>query len=423
MIDIKEKPQKVEKAFLIGIYFKKASVQQAQYLLDELVELTTTLKIPIVGSKLVHISAANSSFLVGKGKAQELADEISLCGADVIIFDEILTPAQQKNWEEKTKILVIDRCEVILDIFAERAQTKEAKLQVELARAKYNLPRLTRAWTHLSRQRGGTNLRGEGERQIEVDRRLVRKKITRLEKELVKVRQRRETQRKKRAKKPVPNVAIIGYTNAGKSSLINKLTKAETLADDLLFATLDPTTKKIELSNNQELLLTDTVGFIRKLPHNLIEAFKSTLEEACLADFLINVIDSSNPEMGEHIKTTMEVLKELGAENKRIITVFNKIDIADKKQYEKLFYQCDEPMALSVHTGEGIEELYCRLSDILSKCLLNKKYRFHMKNYGIFTNLYEEAQILSQEYEGEYLIIEAKVPAILSEKIAQYEIA
>ena len=423
MIDIKEDSQKVERAYLVGICFIGESLEKAERLLSELEELTRTLQIPVVGKKLVTLSKTQAKLLIGTGKAQELKSEIISCCADVVIFDEVLTPAQQKNWEELTNILVIDRCEVILDIFAQRAQTKEAKLQVQLARAKYNLPRLTRAWTHLSRQRGATNLRGEGERQIEVDRRLVRKRILRLEKELSKVRKRREQQRKQRVKKPVPNAAIVGYTNAGKSSLINRLTMAKTMADDLLFATLDPTTKKITLPNKQELLLTDTVGFIRKLPHNLVEAFKSTLEEATMADFLLNVVDIGNEEAQEHIITTQQILKELGADTKRIITVFNKMDTLKNEQIKTyLFSLCDEPMTISVHTGEGIENLRNRLSEVLGQSLILKKYRCPMSDYKIVAKLHAEAEVLSEEYKQDYLLVEAKVSARLAKALAKFEV-
>ena len=264
---------------------------------------------------------------MGKGKCDEISEQVGDLKCDVIIFDNEITPGQQRNWEELTKILVIDRHEVILDVFAERAQTKEAVLQVQLARLEYSLPRLRRAWTHLDRQRGGgVTQRGEGEAQIELDQRMLRDKISSTKKEIKQVSSRRVTSRKKRQRIPLATIAIVGYTNAGKSTLLNQITGSTVLSEDKLFATLDPTSRRAKLPGGRTVILTDTVGFIRKLPHRLIDAFKATLEEALVADILLHVVDFSSPEYRDHLLATQEVLNELGAADKDTIIVYNKID-------------------------------------------------------------------------------------------------
>src|SRR5690606_6727648 len=277
--------------------------------------------------------------------------------SDLIVFDESLSPAQQRNWEKASELAVIDREEVILDIFADRAHTREAVLQVALARMEYSLPRLTRAWTHLSRQGGKGGMGGEGETQLAQDRRLVNDRITRLKRELIDVRKQRGVQRHKRQRVPVPTAAIVGYTNAGKSTLINTLTGSGVLAEDKLFATLDPTTRQLVLRGSQKLLVTDTVGFIRRLPHGLVEAFKATLEEAIVADFLIHVLDITAPNLAAHHETTLSVLKELGAEDKRILTLFNKSDLADDAQLHRARLLDPDGVFISAKTGEGLVAL------------------------------------------------------------------
>lgn len=362
------------------------SEEQAERLLDELEELVETLKIGIVGREIVRIREPQPRFLLGSGKAEEVLEACRAAEADCLVFDAELSPAQQRNWESLSKLCVIDRQEVILDIFAERAQTKEAVLQVDLARAEHSLPRLKNAWTHLSRQRGGgTTQRGEGEAQIELDARMVRHQISRLKKELEVVVKQRGVQRKQRQRVPLPTAAIVGYTNAGKSTLLNQLTGSTVLSEDKLFATLDPTTRQLQLPSGQKILVTDTVGFVRKLPHRLVEAFKATLEEAIVSDFLIHVLDVTSPEVDEHRQTTLEVLKELGADDKKIITVYNKVD---KLPPEARRHQAQGPIQgsdlnglgdaaalkreknaiyLSAFSGEGIEQLHQVMESMLEK--------------------------------------------------------
>ncbi|RQW03898.1 MAG: GTPase HflX, partial [Calditrichaeota bacterium] len=305
---------KCERAFLVGINEQQEELADSNYHLEELHNLVDTMGIEPVSSIMVKLREKNSRYLIGKGKMEEIGEMAEECRADLIIFDCQLSPSQQRNLEQYYNIAVIDRQEVIIDIFADRASTKEAVLQVALARMKYSLPRLTRAWTHLSKQKGGVRgTRGKGETQLESDRRLVMNRITTLKKELEKVKKNRDVQRKKRLERPVPSISIVGYTNAGKSSLLNLLSDADVLTEDKLFATLDPTTRKIKLEGGREIILTDTVGFIRKLPHDLVDAFKSTLEEAVHADIILHVVDVSNHEYEDHIKVTEEVLADLGA--------------------------------------------------------------------------------------------------------------
>lgn len=422
MFEIREKPQKVERAFLVGIQFPDQTEERSQELLDELEELSDTFGVQTVGSIIIKLSKSQARFLCGTGKTAEVIEKCREVDADVIIFDEALTPSQQRNWERETKnILVIDRREVILDIFADRATTKEANLQIELARAEYDLPRLARAWTHLSRQRGATMQRGEGERQLELDRRMIRKRIQQLHQELKKVRKQRATQRKQRRKRPVPNAAIVGYTNAGKSSLLNLLTNSQVLADDKLFATLDPTTRKIELSNNQPLLLTDTVGFIRKLPHDLVEAFKATLEEAVLADFLIHVIDASNEDAEEHIIATNTVLAELGADKKRTLTIFNKIDkVEDQRVLTKLRSLIPDSHFISVKDTSGIDKLVKDMEDILEEDLDQTELQIPAERYDIIALLHRTSHIFEEEFKGNTVNIRASVPANIHGQIKSF---
>jgi GTP-binding protein HflX len=371
MIDTEKDNRKlVERAILIGIYDNKEVFEnEIDEHLEELTELVKNLNIPVIAEKVIKLRKYNTRYMIGKGKAQEIADLAQAMEADCLIFDSDLSPSQQRNWEALTKICVIDRQEVILDIFASRATTREANLQVQLARMQYSMPRLTRAWTHLGRQQGGAKgTRGEGEKQLEIDRRLIQHKITSLKKEIIEVGKRRATQRKSRERNEIPHAAIVGYTNAGKSSLLNKLADSDVGVEDKLFATLDPTTRKISLPNKLPLLLTDTVGFVRKLPHNLVEAFNSTLEEAVLADFLIIVIDVSSSHIYDHWETTTSVLKKLGARDKPMVLVFNKIDLQkDKAVLKQLDEEFENKIFLSTYDGTGIEELQNILIEYVSK--------------------------------------------------------
>jgi GTP-binding protein HflX len=430
MFDTREKPQMVERAFLIGVYFDRADEERAQSLLEELTELVTTLGIGIVGKQCIFVRNRNKRYLTGTGKAEEMIDEALSLESDCIIFDNELSPSQQRTWEEDSSITVLDREEVILDIFKMRAQTKEARLQVELARMQYSLPRLARMWTHLDRQGGGGGgggkgaARGEGEQQIEVDRRLARKRIDRIKSELEDVRRNRETQRKQRSDEGIGQASIVGYTNAGKSSLLNALAGADVLAEDKLFATLDPTTRRLELPDGQPLLMTDTVGFVRNLPHRLVEAFKATLEEAILADFLVHVLDASSQEIFSFYETTVSVLKELGAVEKPTVLVLNKMDLVadDEERVQELkAHFGEDAVFLSVATGEGMDALIGKMSDLMVDRVARLKLRIPQARQDVIALLHREAKILSTDYEGNDVLLTSIVPHALRHRVEKFE--
>jgi len=404
----------VERAMLIGITLPGEDDTTTRSLLDELRELVTTLGIGIQHEVQLSIRKPQAKFLLGTGKAEEMIEQAKAHNCDVIVFDNELTPAQQRNWEQAAddKILVIDRQEVILDIFGKRAQTKEAVLQVELARLEYNLPRLKSAWTHLSRQRGGgSTQRDAGETQQELDQRMVRTQITRVKRELESVIQHRHVQRKKRMTVPVPTCAIVGYTNAGKSSLLNQLTNSDILVEDKLFATLDPTSRRCPLPSGQPLIITDTVGFVRNLPHRLVNAFKATLEEAVVSNFLIHVLDVNSPEIEAHAETTLSVLHGLGADEKKIITVFNKIDDLWSEDIRlTLSFRYPEALFVSAHTGEGIPELLERIEAIVESDFAQLRLLIPHNRYDLVARLHREGGVRKEEARDEGTYIVGSIP-------------
>jgi GTP-binding protein HflX len=402
--------KRCDRAYLVGVQTAKMPPGEAAELLTELHELVENLHIGIVGHELVNLRKATPGTLLGSGKTEEIIAAAEAVHADLIVFDESLSPAQQRNWEKIAEIAVIDREEVILDIFAERARTREAVLQVALARMQYSLPRLTRAWTHLSRQRGKGGMGGEGETQLEQDRRLVNDRIVRLKVELAEVQKQRGVQRQKRQRVPVPTASIVGYTNAGKSSLLNKLTGAHVLAEDKLFATLDPTTRQLVLRGNQKLLVTDTVGFIRRLPHRLVEAFKATLEETIIADFLIHVLDVTNPNFDKHYATTLSVLGELGAANKTMLTVFNKLDAATPEDLQRAHQLVPDALYLSAHTGEGLDTLETRLVELIADAFDSSELLIPHDRYDVVARLHTLGHIQEQEHREEGVFIRGRFP-------------
>jgi len=422
MFDVREKPKMVERAYLVGVALQKETESESTSLLDELEELVTTLEIGIVDRKVVRIREPQARYLLGSGKVEDIIEAARAVKADCLVLDAELTPAQQRNWEAASGMCVIDRQEVILDIFSMRARTREAVLQVELARAEHSLPRLKNAWTHLSRQRGGGGVtqRGEGEAQIELDARMVRQRIAKLKRELALVVRHRETQRKQRRKVPVPTAAIVGYTNAGKSTLLNALTGADVLSEDKLFATLDPTTRQLKLPNGQKLLLTDTVGFVRRLPHQLVDAFKATLEEAVLADFLVHVVDISNPEFESHMDTTLDVLKELGADEKRIITVFNKVDRCMEPPLRKEVDKRNQPVPVSAVTGEGLPSLMEEFEQQLLDRLTTMRLLIPFARYDLISLLHEQGHIKEERAGDEGVFLVANVPERLRSGFEQF---
>ncbi|TAG08128.1 MAG: GTPase HflX [Verrucomicrobia bacterium] len=428
MFEVREKPDRVERALLVRFYFDTRDEDEALALLDELGELVKTLGIEVGESVLSRCREMHKKFLCGTGKADELVALARAHECDVIVIDNGLAPSQQREWERLSDLCVIDREEVILDIFAKRAQTKEARLQVELARMQYALPRLARMWGHLDRESagsggagGGGASRGMGEKQIEVDRRLAHLTIDRAKRELEEVRKNRKTQRKEREKLERPHAAIVGYTNAGKSTLLNILSQADVMAKDMLFATLDTTTRRIDLPDGQPLLITDTVGFIRDLPHRLIEAFKATLEEATLADFLIHVLDASSPEVECLYETTMEVLAELGAGDKPMILVLNKIDRIDHP-FERIALEKKFPGAISASaiTSEGLDSLLVRCTEVLAERVRQLDYRIPQQRADLVSLLHREAKVLEMDYEEMDVKVRAVVPPAIAARLEEF---
>lgn len=386
--------------------------------------LETVLKLP---TPIREIEAAT---YIGTGKVEEirlLAEENKI---DLVIFDDEISPQQQRNLEKAIQKPVIDRAELILGVFAQRAQTREAKIQVELAASRYQMPRLKGLWTHLSRQRtggsgkgGGGHLKGEGEKQIEIDRRLLKRKITALQKELDEVKKHRDIQRRARFRTGIPTFAIIGYTNVGKSTLLKALTEADVLVEDKLFATLDTTTRKFTLPNKQDILLIDTVGFIRKLPHLLVAAFKSTLEEAVQADILLHLIDVSNPQAGFQAQTTFEVLKELGAEKKPMITVLNKIDQCQQRFIaERMKITYPKTVEISALKQEGFDRLLEKMIKEISLLRNIVRLRVPQSHYGLVSEIMRDGKVLSIEYEENDILLEAEIPQHLERKTAHFTI-
>jgi len=420
----------VERAFLIGAHFDRREKQHAMDLLEELKELVGTLGIEVVAAEQVYAREHTARYLIGSGKSAELMKMAKDANADVIIWDNELSPAQQRAWETEADLAVIDRHEVILDIFNMRAKTREARLQVELARLEYSIPRLTRMWAHLDRQGGGAGggqggagaARGEGETQLEVDRRLASKRLDKLRADLEDVKRQRDTMRKERSRVPVPHAAIVGYTNAGKSSLLNKLTEADAYVENKLFATLDTTTRRMELPDGQAMLVTDTVGFIRNLPHDLVQSFRATLEEAIQADFLIHVIDGSSLHAHEFHQTTTKVLAELGAGDKRALLVLNKMDLVDDTRLMELKREFPDAVTISVHTGQGMSDLLHRLHDFMIDRVVRLSLKLPLDRMDLVALAHQEGKVLSEDYETGMAEIQCVVPRRLESRFIKFAV-
>lgn len=396
-----------ERVLLIGVRTGEADDTDGS--LDELEELVKTAGALTVGRVIQNREAVHPTTYIGKGKIDEVRALAAETDASGVVCDDELSPVQLRELEDELQMKVMDRTLVILDIFAGRATTSEGKIQVELAQLKYRLTRLTGLGRSLSRLGGGIGTRGPGEKKLEMDRRLIRDRIAQLNRELKEVKRHREVTRTKREKQSVPVAAIVGYTNAGKSTLLNTLTDAGVLEEDKLFATLDPTTRSLTLPGRQEILLTDTVGFIRKLPHHLIEAFKSTLGEAKYADIILHVVDASNPQMDVHMHVVYETLRELGVKDKKIITLFNKQDARTENGILRDF-KADRTLPISARTGQGLDELKELLGELLRE---NKVYVERILSYanaGLVNLIRGKGELLSEAYEEDGIHVKAYVP-------------
>mgnify|MGYP002761950468 FL=1 len=396
-----------EKVILVGV--SEQDGDDAEDSVEELKELVKTAGAAVVGTLIQKREKIHPGTYVGTGKVAEIQELIAQTGATGIVCDDELSPAQLKNLEMMLDTKVMDRTLIILDIFAARATTSEGKIQVELAQLKYRMSRLTGLGRSMSRLGGGIGTRGPGEKKLEIDRRLINDRIAQLNRELKEVKRHREITRAKREKNQMPVVAIVGYTNAGKSTLLNHLTDAEVLEEDKLFATLDPTTRVLELPGHQEVLLTDTVGFIRKLPHHLIQAFRSTLEEARYADYIFHVVDASNPQREKQMHITYETLDDLEVKDKTIVTLFNKQDLRtdDEPLHD---FRADYTLNISAGKNEGLDELKELLAEILRE---NKVYIERVVPYdkaGIIQLIRKQGELISEEYVAEGIAIKAYVP-------------
>ncbi|NLJ89351.1 MAG: GTPase HflX [Clostridiales bacterium] len=411
MFEIEEPKEK-----LILVAVSERDDDDTQESLDELEELVSTAGGITVGRIVQNRERIHPRSYIGKGKIEELIELIDEQKATGIVCDDELTPAQMRNLTNDLDIKVMDRTVLILDIFANRATTKEGKIQVELAQLKHRLTHLVGMRDSLSRLGGGIGTRGPGEMKLETDRRHIRNRISVLKQELEQVKQTRDTLRESRSKSNIPVAAIVGYTNAGKSTLLNTLTDAGVLEENKLFATLDPTTRKLELPSGQQLLLTDTVGFIRKLPHNLVESFQSTLEEAKYADIILHVVDSSNPDVYKQMHIVYETLKSLGIKDKPIITLFNKDDLRDKDAILK-DVKADYTLKISAKHGTGLDELLEVLEDVLreNKVYIEKVFSFN--EAGKIQTIRKYGELLLEEYQAEGIFVKAYLPKDLYEKI------
>ncbi|MBA4149132.1 MAG: GTPase HflX [Verrucomicrobia bacterium] len=414
--------RRTERVFLVGVELKSGSSFDTRDALDELTELASSAGAVVVGDGTQKLEVPNASTYIGKGKAGEFAGFCRENNVDTVIFDDELSPAQARSLERIFECKILDRTALILDIFAQRARTREGKLQIELAQLQHLLPRLTRYWGHLSRQKGGIGMRGgEGESQLESDRRKVQERIDRIESELDVVRRQRATQRNGRQRNLWPIASIVGYTNAGKSTLLNTLTGAVVYAENKMFATLDPTTRRLRLPTNQNVLLTDTVGFIRKLPHDLVESFKATLEEVVQADLLIHVVDASHEKAEEQIIAVNNVLEELGAEGKPTIMVFNKIDRFEDGEWRNRFLvQFPNAIGVSAKTGAGVAALLGEIGIQLRPIREFVELHVPHEQAAVIARLHEVGQVVERHYTGKKAKFKVRIPPHCHSEFASF---
>ncbi|HOC54619.1 MAG TPA: GTPase HflX [Verrucomicrobiota bacterium] len=415
--------RRTERVFLIGVELKSRRGVELDDSLKELAELAATAGAEVVGDGIQKMATPCAATYIGKGKAEEFARYCQQADVDTVIFDDELTPAQSRSLEQTFNCKILDRTSLILDIFAARARTREGKLQIELAQLQHLLPRLTRFWGHLSRQKGGIGMRGgEGETQLETDRRRVQDRIARIARELEVVRRQRSLQRNQRQRNHWALASIVGYTNAGKSTLLNTLTGAAVMTEDKLFATLDPTTRRLRLPTNQNVLVTDTVGFIRKLPHGLVEAFKATLEEVVQADLLLHVVDASHPDAEAQIQAVDVVLREIGADGKPTLMVFNKIDQLNGRldTLAGSLERHPRAVAISAATGEGIPALLAELGSQLRPIREFMELSVPHEQSGVIARLHEVGQVVERNYNGKTARFKARIPPHLHEEFAPF---
>lgn len=408
-----ETKEELEKVILVAV--TTGDEDNAEESLDELEELVSTAGAVVAGRMIQNLEHINNATYIGSGKVKELKDLIWEMEADAVICDDELTPAQYKNLEDELDVKVMDRTLIILDIFAKRAKTAEGKIQVELAQLRYRSTRLI-GMRNLSRQGGGIGTRGPGEKKLEVDRRVIRNRIAQLREQVGELENHRQVTRSKRQDNPVPVVAIVGYTNAGKSTLLNTLTDASVLEENKLFATLDPTTRNYKLPDGQEVLLTDTVGFIRKLPHHLIDAFKSTLEEAKYSDIIIHVVDASNESMDKNMHAVYETLKKLDVKDKIVITVFNKLDKLEDKPILSDF-NADYVVNAAIKKKAGLDDINEALEKALKSMRVTVEKVLDYADAGKVGLIRKYGQIISEEYKEDGIHIKASVPAQMAGKL------
>jgi GTP-binding protein HflX len=411
-----------ERVFLVGVELKSRGRAELRESLDELAELAQTAGAEVAGDGIQKMESLNAATFIGKGKAEEFSKFCKANDVDTVIFDDELSPAQSRNLEKIFNCKILDRASLILDIFAQRARTREGKMQIELAQLQHLLPRLTKFWGHLSRQAGGIGMRGgEGESQLEADRRKVQERIDKIERDLEAVRRQRATQRAGRQRSQWPLASIVGYTNAGKSTLLNTLTGADVLAKDILFATLDPTTRRLKLPTNQNVLLTDTVGFIKKLPHGLVEAFKATLEEVVQADLLLHIVDISHPQAEEQIAAVDSVLKEIGAEGKPMLMVFNKMDrLSGGGVLNRLQEKFSHAVGISATTGEGVSHLLAELGTQLRPAREFLELKIPHEQSAVIARLHKVGQVIERRYNARTARFKVRIPPQHHDEFAAY---
>lgn len=419
MNDLSEKKELV---ILAGVHLGKVDslTDTTEESMEELGELVKTAGGEVVASLIQNRTHPEAGTYLGEGKLEELKNAVETLDADTVVFDDELSPIQMRNISDILGIKVLDRTMLILDIFAMRAKTSEGKLQVELAQLKYRLPRLRGMGTVLSRTGAGIGTRGPGETRLESDRRHIHRRIIALEEEIAEMKKHRDVLRKRRKKDGTITAALVGYTNAGKSTLLNLLTQADVFAEDKLFATLDPTSRGITLEDNRNILLVDTVGFIRKLPHNLVEAFKSTLEEAVVADILLHVIDASSPESDNQCEVVERVLSEIGAFPKPVIGVFNKCDRLEEEPV--ILNSYDANVCISAKNNIGIDELMQKIADVAPGKKQKVKACIPYNMGAVVNELHQTQKILSEEYAAEGTLMELLVDDVMYERIKQYVI-